>query len=729
LNEVTLILCIHNHQPVGNLPGVFESAYRDAYLPFLEAVERFPEIRIVLHNTGPLLEWYEEHAPDYLERVARLVARGQVEVLTGGFYEPILCAIPERDALGQIAMMTEYVESAFRARPRGMWLAERVWEPHLARTIARAGVEYVPLDDYEFRLAGLPDDDLVGRFVTEDQGRALSVFPISKRLRYSIPFAEPSVTIDHLRSLGERAPGLCAVFGDDGEKFGVWPGTRAHVHEGGWLDRFFSALLENRDWLRTRTFAEFVDREPARGRTYLPASSYPEMMEWALPTPARREYERLMRELGEKGLAEAWGPFLSGGVWRGFLAKYDEANVMARKMLRVSGKVADAERALRCLAERNELEEAVRTGGAGEHPPVDPEAVRAAMRELWMGQCNCAYWHGVFGGLYLPHLRSAIYEHLIRAENLLEQTATGRWDRIDVLDHDLDGDEEVILESSWANAYVAPARGGTIFELDLRRAATNALATMSRYEEAYHAAVSEANPCSSGGDGVASIHDAVTVKEEGLSRLVVPDGHPRRAAVDRFLPPGTRRHELERGTACDVGDFAGGRYDFEPFRVDGRVGVSMRREGNLGEAGACAIEKTVWLDPGGALRVEYRVRPTRAIDLLFAPEWNLALLTDNEEFVFVEAGDSGPVSAGARTTHDGPRGVRVTDRLKGVVLTIEPEPACPVWAYPLETASQSEGGLERVFQGTTFVPAWRLDLEAGVEARLGVTLRAESLGG
>jgi alpha-amylase len=623
--------------------------------------------------------------------------------------------------------MSRYVESAFGARPRGMWVAERVWEPHLARTIARAGVEYVPLDDYEFRLAGLSDEDLVGRFVTEDQGHALSVFPISKKLRYSIPFAEPSVTVEHLRLLSERGPGLCAVFGDDGEKFGVWPGTREHVYAGGWLDRFFTALSENREWLKTRTFADFVDREPARGRVYLPTSSYPEMMEWALPTPARREYERLLGEVGDRGLADVLGPFLSGGSWRGFLAKYDEANVMERKMLRVSGKVADADRALKCLAERNELAEAVRSGGAGEHPPVDPDAIEAAREELWKGQCNCAYWHGIFGGLYLPHLRSAIYEHLIRAENLLEQTATGRWDSVDIRDHDLDGDDEALLESSWANVYVAPARGGTIFEIDLREAETNVLATMSRYEEAYHRALGADNRGSSGGDGVVSIHDAVTVKEGGLAKLTAADELPRRAAIDRFLPPGTRRHELDRCAARDLSDFADGRHEFAPCRADGAVGVSMRREGSLGEAGACVVEKNVWLDPEGSVRVEYRIRPSGSIDLLFASEWNLAFLTDDVEFVFVESGRSGPVSVGARTTHDGGEGIRITDRLRRVRLLIEPEPACPIWAYPLETASQSEGGLERVFQGGTFVPVWRLDLEAGGEARLAVRFGAERL--
>ena len=259
MSRVTLILCIHNHQPVGNLPGVFEQAYRDAYLPFLDAIERHPGVRLSLHNTGPLLEWYEERAPEYLERARALVARGQVEILTGGFYEPILPAIPERDALGQIRMMSDHVERVFGTRTRGMWLAERVWEPRLARTIAEAGVEYLPLDDYEFRLAGLEDDDLVRSFVTEEQGVPLRVFPISKRLRYAIPFAPPEDALAHLRALAQRGDGLMALFGDDGEKFGVWPGTREHVYAGGWLERFLSALEENASWLETARFADFVE--------------------------------------------------------------------------------------------------------------------------------------------------------------------------------------------------------------------------------------------------------------------------------------------------------------------------------------------------------------------------------------------------------------------------------------------------------------------------------------
>lgn len=726
MKKTTLIICVHNHQPVGNLPGVFEEAYRDAYLPFLEAIERFPEIKLVVHNSGPLLEWYEARAPEYVERLARLVERGQVEILTGGFYEPILSGISERDAIAQIRKMTEYVSGAFATSARGMWLAERVWEPRLAGTLARSSVEYVPLDDYEFHLAGVPDEELTGHFVTEDQGHSVCVFPISKKLRYAIPFGEPDATVAHMRALADRGPGLCAVFGDDGEKFGVWPGTHRHVYGSGWLDRFLRALVESREWLRTATFAEFVDAVPARGRVYLPTASYPEMMEWALPTPARRTYARLIAELKSRDAFEAWGPFLAGGSWKGFLAKYDEANLMTRKMHRVSAKVAIMERAVERLRGTDELLEAERSRGTGRDPAVDAAAVARARDELMKGQCNCAYWHGIFGGLYLPHLRAAIYEHLIRAENLLESARGGRWDLVEVVDHDLDGDREVLLESHWANVYVAPARGGTIFELDVRCSETNLLATMARYEEAYHHAPAEpAQPDEKGG-GVASIHDAVAAKERGLERLFVWDRHSRRAGVDRFFAPGTSCKDAVSGTAKDLGDFALGRYCFELKREDATVGVEMHRDGTV--AGKRVhVQKSVWLTPSGAVRVDYVLGAPDGVDALFAPEWNLAFLTDSMEYSWFKHPGTERASLAVGRSFESSRGGKIADALRKQVVSLECRPAASLHVAPLETASQSEAGLERVFQGVTLVTAWPISLKAGEEAAASVAIGVSAM--
>ena len=45
-------------------------------------------------------------------------------------------------------------------------------------------------------------------------------------------------------------------------------------------------------------------------------------------------------------------------------------------------------------------------------------------------QCNDAYWHGVFGGIYAPHLRTELWRELIVAETLLDEIGPRRADRV-----------------------------------------------------------------------------------------------------------------------------------------------------------------------------------------------------------------------------------------------------------------------------------------------------------
>src|SRR3954471_8770672 len=113
MSQVRLILALHNHQPVGNFDGVFEGAYRQSYLPFLQVLEKYPEIPFSLHTSGPLLEWLVERHPEYVARVRALVETGRVEILGGGFFEPILTMIPHRDRLGQVREFKAYLEEVF----------------------------------------------------------------------------------------------------------------------------------------------------------------------------------------------------------------------------------------------------------------------------------------------------------------------------------------------------------------------------------------------------------------------------------------------------------------------------------------------------------------------------------------------------------------------------------------------------------------------------------------
>ncbi len=172
------MFAIHSHQPVGNFEDVFRDSYESCYRPFLETLARYPGVRAALHYSGPLLEWIEENEPDHIDEIAGLAERGQIEILSGGFYEPILPVIPREDAVGQIVMMNDYIRRRFGQEPRGLWLTERVWEPHLPSIIAEAGLGYTIVDETHFAHAGVGPDEMFGYYLTEDAGAPLAVFPI-----------------------------------------------------------------------------------------------------------------------------------------------------------------------------------------------------------------------------------------------------------------------------------------------------------------------------------------------------------------------------------------------------------------------------------------------------------------------------------------------------------------------------------------------------------------------
>ncbi|MGH9594996.1 MAG: alpha-amylase/4-alpha-glucanotransferase domain-containing protein, partial [Bryobacteraceae bacterium] len=417
---------IQSHQPVGNFDVVLEKIYQCSYLPCLDRVERHPAVRLGLHYTGPLLEWLEEKHPEFMERLAVLAERKQIEMVGGGFYEPILISIPGRDQAEQIARMRAYLKKRFGKTPGGAWLAERVWEPHVPAILKPAKVDYTLLDDVHFLCAGLDPEQLFGYYVAEDHGASVKVIPGLKPLRYMMPFRTVEETLAYLRAAAERHPGGMAATGDDCEKLGAWPGTFEHCYRDGWLDRFFSALEANQDWLATTPPGEYLASHDPLGRADLPAASYTELMEWVLPTPARKELHAIGQEFaGREDLLR----FLRGGIWRGFLTKYPEVNLLQKKSLHVS-------RRLRAVKTRGAL-------------PAARKKIDAAHTHLLRAQCNDAYWHGVFGGLYSPHLRTALWRELVRAETIVEALAPGRSAAIRAqrLDFDADGLDEIYVTS------------------------------------------------------------------------------------------------------------------------------------------------------------------------------------------------------------------------------------------------------------------------------------------
>ncbi len=697
--HIRFVLALHNHQPVGNFEHVFEQAYQDSYLPFVELFSRYPSLRISLHTSGPLMEWLDATHPDYLDRLAELVSQGRVEILGGAFYEPILAMIPSRDCVGQIRSYTRWLEDRLGATVRGMWVPERVWEPSFARDLVEAGIEYIVLDDFHFKNAGLTDQDLFGSFLTEDDGRVLTVFPGSERLRYTIPFADPHETIQFLDRMAEEHPNAVAVFGDDGEKFGTWPETKKHVYTDRWLERFFDAVVANQEWIQSTTLSEAFDSVPAVGKVYLPDSSYREMTEWALPVTQQVEYDRVVREMEHDPRWPDLRRFVRGGLWRNFKVKYPEANEMYSRMMCVSRRLAQV----------------IDEGHGG-------EIVEQARTELYRAQCNCGYWHGAFGGIYLPHLRNAVYHHLIAADGLLDRLTQpqGDWVEAKIDDFNFDSRQEVQLANDKLLAILSPACGGQMVELDCRPIRHNLLATLARRPEAYHRKVLARSESANG--HVASIHDRVVFKQEGLDRQVQYDQHLRKSLLDHFFDHDATLDAVVRARAAERGDFLGATYEARVRRNPDRIQVLLIREG-MAAGSPIRITKGVTLNAGShVLEIAYLLEGLpREQTLHFGVEFNFAGLpagADDRYFYDSEHHRLGQLGTPQDLTDA--HGLGLVDEWLGIDVGLTSSKPTHFWAFPIATVSQSEGGFELVHQSVCVVPHWFLTPDA--EGRWSVTM-------
>ncbi len=704
-NPIRFVLALHNHQPVGNFDEVFERAYNDSYCTFLDVFSRYPSLKTSLHVSGSLMEWLAGHHPEYVDRLAEFVNAGRIEILGGAYFEPILAMVPSRDRVGQIRAYTRWLQSRLGATVRGFWTPERVWEQSYARDLVNAGIEYTVLDDFHFKCAGLTDAQLAGHLVTEDEGRMLSVFPGSERLRYLIPFGSPEQVIEYLAKTSEAHPSSVAVFGDDGEKFGTWPGTRKHVYDDGWLVRFFDALVQNQNWIQVTTLAEALDNVPPVGKIFLPDCSYREMTEWALPVERLVEYQRIEREMRNDPRWNALRPLVRGGFWRNFRVKYPEADEMYCRMMSVSRR----------------LQETLAAAAGGE--PVNGELVELARIELYRGQCNCGYWHGAFGGIYLPHLRNAIYQHLIAADNLLDR-AIGRpetWVEAAADDFNFDARQEVRLTNDRLMALVSPSRGGQMTELDVRRIEHNLLATLARRPEAYHEKVRAGEH--QNGDQVASIHERIVFKQPNLQERLQYDDHARKSLVDLFYDNDATLDGVASGMAQQRGDFLFGNYEARIRRNPDRIQVQMARDGNAWGI-PLRITKGLTLDAGSStLQVAYLLENLpQGRPLHFAVEFNFAGLPSNVNGRYFSDIDGRMLGQlGEKLDLNSAFGLSLTDEWLGIDVGLKMSRPSNFWTFPIETVSQSEGGFELVHQSVVVMPHWLV--EADKEGRWSVTMQ------
>ena len=685
MNKVYFAIGLHFHQPVGNFSEILERSYQNCYRPFLELLNKYPDIKMTFHFSGNLLDYLQGQHPEFLDEVMRLVIRGQVEIMGGGYYEPIFQAIPRRDRIGQIKMLSDYSEKRFCAKPRGIWIPERVWSSEIIEDLISCGIEYSILDSAHLIKAGINQDDLYGYFMAKYKDKKIAVFPSDESLRYMIPFRLPGETIDYFARVGKHKPHPLFIYGDDAEKFGEWPWTHEWVYKKGWLDNFFKALTKSKDWIETIRFSEYLDTHLPLKDAEIPESSYTEMMEWA------------------------------EGSWTNFFKKYPESNHMHKRMLYVSEKINSLSNSLSL----GSTQDGQMTLQLQPEKVVEINILERAQKELYKAQCNCSYWHGVFGGIYLYHLRSSVYEHLINADKIIDELDYDHqdgWVTLKKVDFYNEKRNVVTYENKDFFICVDPSEGGVVRELDCKSRSVNLINTLARREEAYHRKIWDRinnRPVE-----ITQFHEAIKKMDPRIKKGIFYDKFTRSCLIDHFIDKDLKREDFENCNYVDLGDFQGSAYR---VKLDNKRLV-LSREGKFHEK-PFSITKEIHIFSEKEIDVSYTLKnkSESKVDSLFGIEFNITMPFANaDRYSYRNENDRL-----ARLDESGSASETKAFKIKdsqnhlGLEFMFSEEPS-KIWYFPVETISQSEKSYDLNYQSSCIFPMWNIKLGKGEEAKIDI---------
>ena len=440
MNQISLVFGIHVHQPVGQSDQRVDRLIDERVLPFLNTAAEHPKFKFCAHFSGVILRHIESRRPQVIDVLKKMIGQGQVEILGGGIYEPILPLLTTADQVGQIRRFSDYLHKLLGIRPNGVWLAERVGEPHLCKPIQEAGIKYVLLDDPHFAAAGVPVEEVHGHFLTEEFGQRVSVFPIDEGLRNLIPHKTSDEALDYLENLADEHPETLVTFIGNAES------------------RMIEAF-ERAPFLKLTTPSEWMAGRAPRQLLYIPSASSVEISECSLPARLQEEYVGFRSKVERHTQAVGRRLFLRGGFWRAFLTKYPESNWTQKRVFAASTKM----------------------GPVLEKLGADREA-RTIRDLLDQASCNDAYWPGPSGGIVLPHLRRAIFQKLLEAENRFSKKM-GLFPACFTNDMDSDGQQELIVYTAFWVLGFKPSLGGSMIEWSYRPACYNFQNTLTRRQE------------------------------------------------------------------------------------------------------------------------------------------------------------------------------------------------------------------------------------------------------
>lgn len=663
MRKVKLIIGTYNSQPPEEVSSVVEEYYQKAYKTFLTTLYNFSSIKASLHYSGALFEWIEEEHPEFISVLQEMVNNRQIEMLSGGYYDPALTLLPVTDRVGQMEKLTTYIRKSFGKRPRGCFITESVWDSTLVSSLKTCGFDYIFLDENQFLSSGILEENINKPVITEDMGKIITVFPISNSLTSMFLRRPPQELIDYLREHLHTDGVFTILF--KGEYLMKYGTDVTSVKE--WLEEFNTLLEENSSWIETINPTKYVKQVQGElERTYFPQYSINGMRNKPLPLVGQKELNRLTRHLGALGDVSHW---INSGFFKQFLARYKDSAQIYAKMVYVNILI-------------NQIK-------------GDRSRKKTAREELWRSQSHYVYWHGNHLGIYDKRLRERTYKFLIEAEKSAREQGIFQAG-LNHIDIDLDGKKEILYQGDLYNGYLT-TKGGVLFQLDYIKRPHNMCATVMRLEEAYH--------------------------QQNRGNF---DTYERKLFHDHFITADTKPEQLQDNSHRELGNFIHNSYEFDSILRDKKT-VEQVAKGHidyLGSEHQIVIKKKYKFNKKGIV-LTYSIEncDDLPIETQFSPEMNFSLGGLEKETAATYASDKDHFKLDGITSTKDVGNCVIEDPVNHnkIHLSFSKE-TDKFWTIPQFSESMSDGEVGLYYQFTSFFPVWKLKLTPGQVWTLAINL-------
>ena len=406
-------LCFCVQLSMSHLQQIDKNDSASLYKAFFSGIQETEKLPFTIFADGSFLEWQKGKRQAYSMLLNEMLSRKQIELLSGGYYQPYFPLLPAADSVGQIELMTSAIRTRFGKRPRGLFLTASAWAPSLITPFTRCGMEYCLLDYRLFPTVQEAEERDKPFFpvMLEDNGKTITALPY-------IP-DDPDFSVRTPESFYEKVAAETPETGESLYLLFLPVKTYAKCFEknkdgGSWFSSFIDLCNQPHSIIHLTHTAELMKHRQPHPPVYIAANT------------------------------------VLCGVPTGQSAK--RTVTLQRDSFRIYAKMMY----VNMLA----------TGMKG-----DKARKKYALQELWKAQNADLFAMAPCISEYHDELRRIAYRKLLVAEKQTRQPGIFA-DGLIRYDMDMDGFKEFLSQRSAVNMYVHH-RGGKIFECDVFSAYKN----------------------------------------------------------------------------------------------------------------------------------------------------------------------------------------------------------------------------------------------------------------